>query len=351
MMIQDNLTRLFQEAPEMEITGRDDIVIFSDLHMGNGTARDDFKKNSKLFKHILTDYYLKKNYTLFLNGDIEELQKFSYEKIARKWKSVYDILDEFKGRNTLYRIIGNHDFELTNMNHHKYEHDILPAIKLKYDGQTLFVYHGHQASAYLEKHHKVASFVLRYLAKPLHIKNRSTAYDSKRKFRVERQVYKFSARKKIVSIIGHTHRPLFESLSKIDYLKFKIEQLCRNYLAADDNEKKVIEHYIKYFKQELHHSYTKKKDRALTSGLYDSHTVVPCLFNSGCVIGKRGITAIEISNKKIYLVYWFDKKRGKKYLKQQNGQNPEQLGDTPFFRKVLKEDHLNYVFTRIKLLT
>jgi hypothetical protein len=45
-------------------------------------------------------------------------------------------------------------------------------------------------------------------------------------------VYGFSSRRKIVSIIGHIHRPLFESLSKIDTLKYRIEQLCRHYPLA-----------------------------------------------------------------------------------------------------------------------
>lgn len=39
---------------------------------------------------------------------------------------------------------------------------------------------------------------------------------------------------------------------------------------------------------------------------------IPCLFNSGCVIGKRGVTAPEIEEVNIRLVHWFDSRISKK---------------------------------------
>lgn len=349
--IYDNLDTLFKTAPSLEINKQDKIVIFSDLHMGNGTTRDDFFKNAPLFSYILEQHYLNNDFKLILNGDVEELQKFSIIKIMSRWSRIYQLFDRFNEKKQLIRIIGNHDYELTQWNEYINHHEILPAIKLYYGDDTIFVFHGHQASAYLEKHNQIAGIVLRYVAKPLHIKNHSTAYDSNRKFRVEKKVYEFSTRKKILTIIGHTHRPLFESLSKVDYLKFKIEQLCRNYIIADNKEKSTIEKYIRIFKQELKYVSKKQKRSTFGESLYNSNILVPCMFNSGCAIGKRGITAIEILNSKIYLVHWFDRRRKEKYLKFKNGHPPEQIGETSYYKTILKEDQLANVFTRIRLLT
>jgi hypothetical protein len=97
---------------------------------------------------------------------------------------------------------------------------------------------------------------------------------------------------------------------------------------------------------------------------------VPCLFNSGCAVGKRGFTALEIEDERIALVHWFDRRRSDRHLRRAPGPTgvfgvsdvgleetpdrsplpPEQLGDSDFFRLVLNRDSLDYIFTRIRLL-
>ena len=56
----------------------------SDLHLGDGGPRDDFRPNAELVHDVLRDYYLEAGYSLVLNGDIEELQRFSYAKIRKR---------------------------------------------------------------------------------------------------------------------------------------------------------------------------------------------------------------------------------------------------------------------------
>jgi hypothetical protein len=73
------------------------------------------------------------------------------------------------------------------------------------------------------------------------------------------------------------------------------------------------------------------------------------LFNSGCAIGKRGVTAIEIADGEISLVHWFDRTRGAHHLLD-HGNRPQRLGRTDYYRTVLKQDRLEYIFGRIKLL-
>ena len=82
---------------------------------------------------------------------------------------------------------------------------------------------------------------------------------------------------------------------------------------------------------------------------YNTIFHIPCLFNSGCVIGKRGITCLEIEDGQIRLVHWFDKNVSKKYLTK-SGYEPEQLGDSDIYRMVINAESLDYIFTRINFL-
>ena len=77
--------------------------------------------------------------------------------------------------------------------------------------------------------------------------------------------------------------------------------------------------------------------------------VQPCLFNSGCAVGKRGVTAIEIADGEIALVHWFDRTRGERHMSE-DGRPAQRLGVADYYRAVLKQDRLQYVFTRIRLL-
>jgi hypothetical protein len=104
-------------------------------------------------------------------------------------------------------------------------------------------------------------------------------------------------------------------------MKHKIEQLFRDY-AKDKNpeDRKKIKKSIKYY------------------------------FNLGCVIGKRGITALEIEKDNIRLVYWFDRKTSKRYLKNY-GNDPELLDNSDYFRMIINEENLAHIFARINLLS
>jgi hypothetical protein len=191
--------------------------------------------------------------------------------------------------------------------------------------------------------------VLRYIATPLGIKNYSVSHDSLKKFKIEKKVYHFSSRKKVISVIGHTHRPLFESLSKIDSIKFKIEQLCRRYPETRADEKQRIERDIRYYKNELNHTYKNNYKNGSNSSLYNANLLIPCLFNSGTVVGKRGITSIEIANNSIALIHWFNRKKTDKHFSHNDG-STERIGKSDVFRLTIKNENLDYIFTRIKLL-
>jgi UDP-2,3-diacylglucosamine pyrophosphatase LpxH len=285
-----------------------------------------------------------------LNGDIEDLQKFSRRKILNRWGEMYELFSSFDRETALYRVVGNHDIHLLSGREHHAAQKPLRSLRLNFMGNSMFIFHGHQASLFYEKFNYIDGFFLRYFAQPFGIMNYSVSHDSAKRFKVERRVYDFSAARKILSIIGHTHRPLFESFSKIDSIKFKIEQLCRSYIDAQNGEKKSIERDIMFYRSELQAVYDKDMKNGSRSSLYNSNLLVPCLFNSGCTVGKRGITAIEIKNSVISLVYWFDRDREKKHFSH-NELPIEELDKSNYYRMVLKSDCLNYIFTRINLLT
>lgn len=343
------LDKLFESSPVLELNSKKRWVIFSDLHMGDGGMTDDFKQNAKLFTSALSEYYLKEDHALILNGDIEELQRFQIKKIVSQWREVYDLFDAFNKKELLYKTIGNHDLELQLMKDLPFDYRHYDSLRLKYKDNSIFVFHGHQASKKYQEHNELIGFTLKYFANPLGIKSYSVSHSSKKQYKIEKSAYGFSAFNKVISVIGHTHRPLFESLHKVDRLKYKIEQLCREFAGARVEDQDVIKSEIKAHKKELKQYYRENKDHSFQSYVYNTLFHIPCVFNSGCVVGKRGMTCLEVEGDNIRLVHWFDKKISKKYLKQ-SGYEPEQLGDTDFYRLVINEESLNYIFTRIKFL-
>jgi UDP-2,3-diacylglucosamine pyrophosphatase LpxH len=347
-IVYQNLDKLFAAAPTYALNDSDRWVVFSDLHMGDGSSNDDFKANSELFIHALRDYYLPQGGGLILNGDVEELQRFPLAKITDRWQSVYELLCAFDEKGKLLKTIGNHDLDLVNHLENPYKFNLLEAFKLKYKEDDLFFFHGHQASKKFQSHNHLIGLTLRYLANPLGIKNYTVAHDSKKQYNIEKRAYGYSAYSKIASVIGHTHRPLFESMHKVERLKYRIEQMCRELVRSGKSDPDIVES-IKASKKDLKRYYKLNKETNFQSYVYNTIFHIPCLFNSGCVIGKRGMTCLEIEEGKIRLVHWFDKTVSEKYT-QPTGYESVQLGDTNFYRMVLNEESLDYIFTRIRLL-
>jgi len=348
--LYSKLTKQFESSPEIELSSHDRWVVFSDLHIGDGGSTDDFKRNAELFSSAIEKFYLKNNNALILNGDVEELQRFKVAKIVNRWKNVYDLFDRFHERGALYKTIGNHDLELQLMKDLPFNYKHYESLRLKYEDDYLFVFHGHQASKKYQEHNELIGFTLKYFANPLGIKSYSVSHSSKKQYKIEKRAYGFSSFNKIVSVIGHTHRPLFESLHKVERLKYKIEQLCRDYSKSSKDEKAEIKTNIKAHKKELKQYYKANKGHNFQNYVYNTLFHIPCVFNSGCVVGKRGMTCLEIEGDKIRLVHWFDKNISKKYLTQ-SGYEPEQLENTNFYRLVINEESLQYIFTRIKFLS
>ncbi len=346
------LYRQFDEikshAEKISLNAEDRWVIFSDLHLGDFTYKDDFKSNSKLFLKV-AQYYYQKDFGLILNGDIEELQRFNYAAIRNSYHSFFDLIKRFKQKNKLLKTFGNHDVEFSFNREINQDFPTKEAFLLQHEKGEILIFHGHQASDFYIRYNHVIGWLLKYIATPLGFNNYSVSHDSKKKFQIEQRVYHYSNYKGIVSIIGHTHRPLFESLSKAEQIKIKIENLVREYVVEKQEARmKEIKKAIKSYKRELKKILRKNKNGEIQQ-VYGAHLPIPCLFNSGTAIGKRGMTCLEIENNFIRLVHWFDKNTSEKYLNKK-GYEPEKVIENEVFKMILNEESLDYIFARIKLL-
>ena len=124
--------------------------IISDLHLADGTRRDDFKKNRSKFKNFLLMVRKQKS-QLVIAGDFLELLQTNPINIARTYS---DILNELISLQTKI-IIGNHDhylhhFRKLNFLHDSYQipgtnhspsHSQSSRLRLK---AGIFIQHGHQ---------------------------------------------------------------------------------------------------------------------------------------------------------------------------------------------------------------
>jgi predicted phosphodiesterase len=343
------LTRLSESRLPDEVLDISDggkVLIISDLHMGCG-SRDDLYYNGEMLTCLLEEYYFKKGWILILNGDVEELQKYPLDYIREKWASLYRVFDLFLKQNRLYKIVGNHD-ELLLLKKY-YSYPLHTFIKIETGTVPAFVYHGHQLSKVYARFNKLFGFGIRYILKPFGIKNISAARSPHKRFHIEKEAYAFSLKNHCLSIIGHTHRPLFESLGRFDFIKFEIERLCLDYPASQGHERAKIENEVTALRKELGKLKRKERRDVLRQSLYGDELPVPCLFNSGSALDKKGINAIEITNTDIALVYWFTDGKAKKFITR-GGYEIEKITGKPYNRAVLNYNKLDYIYAKIKLL-
>ena len=332
----------------LDISSGGKILIISDLHMGTGSG-DDLNGNGKMLTCLLEDYYLKNGWHLILNGDIEELQRYSLDKILEKWTSLYRIFNIFNNENRLHKIAGNHDELLLLKDSESYSYPVYQAVRIETGTIPAYVYHGHQLSNIYARFNSLMGMFIRYFFKPFRIRNISASRNPYRRFHVEKLAYAYSLKNHCLSIIGHTHRPLFESLGRFDFIKFEIERLCCDYSSSTGEEKTRIETEVTALRKELSKLKRKERRDVLRQSLYGDELPVPCLFNSGCALGKKGINAIEMTNDAISLIYWFEEGKSKKFITR-GGYEIETMSGKPYKRAVLNHSKLEYIHARIKLL-
>jgi hypothetical protein len=314
--------------------------------MGSGT-RDDLYYNGNMLTCLLEEYYFKNGWILILNGDVEELHGYSLDTIRERWAGLFRVFNLFADENRHYKIIGNHDEQLLHMK--RYPFTLHNVIRIETGVIPAYVFHGHQLSAVYSNFNALFGFGVRHILKPLGIKNITGVRNPHKRFSIEKKAYDFSLKKHCLSIIGHTHRPLFESLGRFDYMKFEIEMLCRDYPVSHGEDRIRIENDVTALKRELGSLKRKERLDAIRQSLYGDDLPVPCLFNSGSAIGKKGLNAIEMSNEDIALVYWFETGKSRKFVTR-GGYEIEEIQGRPYKKAVLNHNKLDYIYAKIKLL-
>ena len=105
----EKLNDLKNNSKEIIFNSNSKIVFFSDCHRGDGTYKDSLAPNINIYLSAIR-YYYKNKFTYIEVGDGDELWKFKdIQEIYDMNYEIYEVLEEFKEKNRLYMIYGNHD--------------------------------------------------------------------------------------------------------------------------------------------------------------------------------------------------------------------------------------------------
>lgn len=283
----------------------DRFIIFSDQHKGAKNGADDFMLCEPNYLFAL-DHYYQNNFQFIALGDCEELWENRLSNVLKKQQPSFEKYKNFIAQGRFYKIIGNHDLDWKN--------DLITIAQIKtifgtdlpiYDGvllQTLIngqalkvlCTHGHQGDQASDGNWFSKFFVSKIwapLQAILKINPNTPAYDSQLKTLHNRLMYEWSNEQTgLLLITGHTHQPVFESLTHIERL---YRQLLTAQAEADEKQIESLETEISKRKFEYNHISA------------DYLTMKPMYFNSGCCCNNDGdITGIEIEAGYLRLIKW-----------------------------------------------
>lgn len=314
------------------------IIVFSDHHRGAKNGADDFMKAEDSYLAAL-DHYFQHKFQLISLGDSEELWENTLASVKKNNSLTFAAEKKFILQDRFFKIFGNHDLywdnspiatqqlktiygkklrvfegvilELENENKKsinqptKNSRDSFSFLKRKpnADGEalpiddcplTIFLTHGHQGDASSDGNWFSKFFVSNIwapLQSYLRINFNTPAYDEDLKTAHNLIMYEWSAKyKNLVLITGHTHQPVFESLTHPERLYKKLGDAIKANLTEEANK----------IDQEI-----KRRGREYKTTPAQYLDIKPSYFNSGCCCFRDGdITGIEITYKKISLVKW-----------------------------------------------
>lgn len=286
-------------------SSKDKFIVFSDQHKGAKNGADDFMLCEPNYLAALQHYH-QNNYKLILLGDCEELWENSLAAVLKHQQKSFDWYKQFIAQGNFYKTIGNHDLDWKN--------DPITILQIKsifhadvkiFDGVLLqttvggkkmriLCTHGHQGDKASDGNWFSKFFVSKIWA-PLQIflkiNPNTPAYDSQLKTMHNKLMYEWSeAQNNLLLITGHTHQPVFESLTHIERLYRQLQ------VAQKMNDEKMIE-LIREEIQKRKFEYSHVTDNFLN--------MKPTYYNAGCCCNNDGdITGIEIAEGSIRLIKW-----------------------------------------------
>lgn len=286
-------------------SSKDKFIIFSDQHRGRKNGADDFAAAEETYVAALNNYN-EQNYHLIALGDCEELWENTLLQIRKHNEASFEVEAKFLQRLAFTKIFGNHDLDWeidplapTYLKDIYKENVVaLEAVTLqtKINGRlfTIFCTHGHQGDLQSDGNWFSKFFVSKIwapLQAYLRINPNTPAYDKQLKSLHNNIMYEWSAQQKdLMLITGHTHQPVFESLTVTERL------LRKKQSALSDNNPE----WAKAIADEI--EWRKKTENEIPS---DYLKIKPSYFNSGCCCYSDGdITGIEIADEQVRLIKW-----------------------------------------------
>ncbi|GAB3007569.1 hypothetical protein GCM10027051_04410 [Niabella terrae] len=292
--------------PMEDFEGR--FIIFSDQHKGNRNGADDFMTCEANYLAAL-DYYNREQFCFINLGDGEELWENTLPQIKKANKAAFQAEAAFLNRNAFVKVFGNHDLYWANDPLAAFELEAVYGRKLKVrEGVLLtsmirgrplniFCTHGHQGDANSDGNWLTKFFIARIwgpLQAYLQINPNEPSNDVFKKTIHNEIMYEWSATQRdLILITGHTHQPVFESLTHIERLHRQLK------LARTENDEKLMASINDEVK-----TYRKRFDTLNA----DYSKILPTYFNTGCCCFSDGdITGIEIQGGFIRLIKWHRK--------------------------------------------
>ena len=297
---------------------RGKFILFSDQHKGAKNGADDFINCESNYISAL-HHYNEENFHLICLGDSEELWENTLLQVKKHNALSFEAEKKFAMRNAFTKIFGNHDLDweinpmaekdLKELYHTRVA--VLEAVTLqctvKQKSLRIFCTHGHQGDLQSDGNLFSKFFVSKIwapLQAYLQINPNTPAYNDTLKTEHNNIMYEWSSREKnLVLITGHTHQPVFESLTHFERLQ-RQEAIK---LGADKSD---------------------PHDSVLRLPSLDFFSKIrPSYFNTGCCCFSDGdITGIEISEKCLKLIKW-KKENGKSVRIELENISFEQLID------------------------
>jgi UDP-2,3-diacylglucosamine pyrophosphatase LpxH len=280
------------------------IIIFSDQHKGAKNAADDFEICEHMYVAAL-EHYFKAGF-LFINlGDGEELWENNIFQVKKHNALSFEKEKQFVQQKRFIKIFGNHDLYWAN--------DPTAWIQLQsiygekvpiYEGCVLtttlnerpfqiYLTHGHQGDLQSDGN-AFSKFFVSNIWGPmqglLDINPNTPAFNDQLKSLHNSLMYEWSSvEKNVLLITGHTHQPVFMSLTHLERL----------YVKLADAQKNKFDAAVKSIEEEI------VKAQPANPTPPDLSKIVPSYFNSGCCCFADGdITGIEIAEGYIRLIKW-----------------------------------------------
>ncbi|MDR1891943.1 MAG: metallophosphoesterase family protein [Oscillospiraceae bacterium] len=241
MFAEKRIKEAYENASRIHFASDARLVLMSDTHRGDGSWCDDFANNQAVFFHAL-NYYDGKGFTYIELGDGDELWKNRrFTEIANQHSHIFWLLRQMYEANRFLMLHGNHDmvkrspkWNLKNLNQ-VYNERLdrktplfpgIPAIEaavitLEEPKGELFLLHGHQADFPNDKLWRINRFLVRHLWKPVELMGgrdpTRAAKNYKKMNKVEQKLTRFANKNGVLTIAGHTHRPVFPDPGKSLY--------------------------------------------------------------------------------------------------------------------------------------